>query len=31
MNELRSKYNTLSMEAMFRAYDRAMINNPWIQ
>lgn len=31
MRELQSKYNTLSMEAMFRAYDRAMINNPWIQ
>lgn len=31
MNELRNKYNTLSMEAMFRAYDRAIINNPWIQ
>ena len=31
MQELQSKYSTLSMEAMFRAYDRAIINNPWIQ
>ena len=31
MRELQIKYQGLSMEAMFRAYDRALINNPWIQ
>lgn len=31
MNVLQAKFNDMPMEAVFRAYDRAMENNPWIQ
>ena len=31
INVLSAKFSNMPMDALFRAYDRAMDNNPWIQ
>lgn len=31
MGVLQARFNDMPMDALFRAYDRAMENNPWIQ